>query len=107
MIERGLKTVVAALFSALLVGWLLTTGQFTSSLDVATDGNCSFRHSGEIILVTNKAVMDQVGQAPAFEPACEDDAGESRDCTAEEVADARSKFDAEQKARADREAKES
>jgi hypothetical protein len=107
MIESGSKLGAALLLPLLLVGCLLTPGKFTSSLDVARDGSFTFRYEGEIILVTNKSMMDQAGQSTAFEPECEDEAGDRRDCTVEEIAEARRKFDEEQKAKAEREAKES
>jgi hypothetical protein len=100
-----LAIVLAAPF--LLLGCLLTPGKFTSSLDIARDGKFAFKYQGEIILLTNKSVMDQMGSEPEFKASCQDDEGADRECSEAEVAEQRRAYDEEQAARKQREAKES
>jgi hypothetical protein len=93
MTGRILKSIVVAAAPLLLLGCLLTPGKFVSSLDIANDGSFTFRYQGELILVTSQSVMKDLAAANPFTPECTDEAGDSRECTAEETAEQRKTYD--------------
>lgn len=104
--ERICKLGFALAAPFLLLGCLLTPGKFVSSLDVARNGPFTFRYTGEIVLLTNKSLLDEMAPELTFSPRCQDEEGAERECSADEIAEQRRTFDEEQAARKQREAEE-
>ena len=120
------KIVAAAAMSLLLWGCLLTPGKFDSAMDVRRDGTFSYRYSGELVLLTAAAAMKAAAdmENQEFDPATHTcweepkaqkkskktrqsdeesvlmDIGEPRECTAEELEEARKDWEAGRAARA-------
>ena len=121
-----LKIVAAGAMSLLLWGCLLTPGKFDAAMDVRRDGTFSYRYSGEIVLLTAASAMKAAAdmeKMEEFDPAnhmCwEDpkpakkskkraqsgdalliDTGQPRDCTPEEIEQARKDWEEGRAARA-------
>lgn len=97
-ISRNLRragTAVLAASSLLLSGCLLTPGKFTSELALTKGGGFTYAYDGEISMMglTQLAKMDS---KKTFEAECYDDEFEPADCTAEEEAEQRREWEAEQ-----------
>lgn len=98
----SLAAVVAGL-SLLLSACLISPGKFTSTIDLRKNGTFGYTYSGEIYLLglSKLAEMGSKSKANAtFEPVpCykDDDSGEERPCTKDELSTQRESWDAEQK----------
>jgi len=93
-LRRAAATLLAA--STLLVsGCLLTPGKFTSQLTLKKGGEFSFVYDGEISM-TGMKQLARMGANEAFEAECYDDDFEETECTAEEVAEQRAEWEADQ-----------
>lgn len=106
MSRIGLRNALAGLAGlalvALLAACVLLPGRFTSDLVVQRDGTFSFRYVGEIVLMPlaqpasgAAGVSRDETEEQFVEETCAAASGESRPCTARELADQRSAWQAE------------
>lgn len=92
---RRIASIAAAgLLTLFLSACLLMPGKFASELDVSKTGKFSFRYNGEIIfLPLSRMSRDN----ETFEPEpCETGDGETRQCSAAEIAEQKAEWDREQ-----------
>ncbi|MFN4222673.1 MULTISPECIES: hypothetical protein [Novosphingobium] len=93
--KRSITLAAAVAATMLLAGCLLMPGRFTSQIDLRRDGSFSFAYKGEIhVLALSKAAEEEgrrKSENEMFEPApCyDDDSGEKRKCSKEELAEQR------------------
>ena len=95
MLLTSLWRRIAALFllagsAALLSSCFIAPGRFVSALDIRDDGHFTFTYNGEIHMLALSKLAQQ-GEDEAFsESSCyDDDAGESRPCSEQEIASQR------------------
>ena len=91
----------AALLCLLLAGCFLLPGKFASELTVKRDGTFAFAYKGDIhVLALTKMAQDEMGEEAKFEPSpCyDDDTGEERECSADELSVQRSTWAEQQEA---------
>ncbi|AKM10622.1 hypothetical protein [Croceicoccus naphthovorans] len=93
-LRTAAATIVAA-GSLLVSGCLLTPGKFTSELVLKKGGEFAFTYDGEISMM-GLTQLASMGANEAFEAECYDDDFEATACTAEEVAEQRAEWEAEQ-----------
>ena len=101
---------LASVGTLLLSGCLLSPGQFDSELALMKDGRFTYSYDGEIQMLALSQLAQMGGDAEdEFAAQCRDDAFEERECTAAEVAEQKSEWDAdaeERRAERDRKAKQ-
>lgn len=111
----GLKRCVAVLGvvagALLLSACLILPGKFAATLDLRKDGHFTYTYKGDIVVMglTRLAEMAMAQKAkPEFSPsACYKKDGETeRTCTAAEVAEQKKDWDAEQAAKAEKDARD-
>ncbi len=109
---KRIAAAVAAVCGALLLAaCLVLPGKFASTLDLRKDGHFTYTYKGQIVVLglTRLAEVAMAQKPPAnFTPStCYKKDGETeRDCTAAEVAEQKKDWDAEQKAKAEKDAKD-
>jgi len=93
----NVKTALVAALGLLLTACFLMPGTFVSDMTVAKDGSFTFSYKGEILLISSPQVLDEMakGDGP-FTPMCVDDDGEERPCSADETAEQKIAWEAEQ-----------
>ncbi len=95
----------AAAILLVLAGCVVLPGRFTSDLALRRDGTFTFHYKGEIVLAalaqgSKSAAVEQVPAEPFEQQPCTDPAtDEAHDCTAEEIAQQRSKWNDAQRER--------
>ncbi|MDR7101256.1 hypothetical protein [Croceicoccus sp. BE223] len=89
---RGVAHAALAASCLLLSGCLLTPGAFKAELTLTGGGAYAFAYDGEIAAVGLSQLASMGGTAP-FEPACSDDDGEKRECTAAEAAEQKAEWE--------------
>jgi hypothetical protein len=89
---------MVALLGIALGACLLAPGRFTSDLDIRRDGRFTFTYAGEIhmLALSKLAQMGKADGSFAPKPCYDDDGSEERPCTAEETAQQRKDWEAEQ-----------
>jgi len=95
------RAVFAALLCLLAAGCFLLPGKFASELTVKRDGTFAFAYKGDIhVLALTKMAQDEMDDKAKFEPQpCYDDqSGEERKCSADELSVQRSNWGTEQEA---------
>ena len=107
---------VAAMVTAMALALLLTAcfvlpGKFTATLDLRNSGQFAYTYQGEIVVLglTNLAEIAMAQKPkPEFQPSTcyKKDSETERDCTAAEVAQQKTEWEAEQKATAERDLKD-
>lgn len=103
------RIAAAGTLAALATACLLTPGAFNASLDLRRDGSFTYRYTGEVVFITPAAAAAAEGEkSSAFDPEaqeCFEDAtgmddveldSKSRDCTKEEIEQARTEWQAAQ-----------
>src|SRR5215210_6928435 len=93
--------ICAALLCLLAAGCFLLPGKFASELTVRRDGTFAFSYQGDIhVLALSKMAQDEMGGDAKFEPqTCYDDqSGEERECSADELSVQRSDWESAQEA---------
>ncbi len=90
-------TALVMALALLVAGCMLVPGHFASQLDVRRDGTFAFEYRGEIVLAPLAQPSSAAEEETAFEPSpCTDEAsGDTRACTADELAAQRKDWDAE------------
>ena len=91
----------AAVLCLLVAGCFLLPGKFVSELTVKRDGTFAFAYKGDIhVLALTKMAQDEIGEEAKFEPSpCyDDDTGEERECSADELSVQRSTWAEQQEA---------
>ena len=92
MLTRELLALLGPLF---LTGCLLSPGKFTSELDLRSNGDFTFSYEGEIHFLALSEIAKGAEEAAGFESYCfDDDTGESRECTADELAQQKAEWEA-------------
>jgi hypothetical protein len=108
-LNRRIAAALACCALALsLAGCLLSPGKFVSTLDLRRDGHFSFAYKGEIftIALSKLAEMGRAANKP-FEPSeCTNDEGQTRKCTAAEVAEQKKSWEESRAADTERGRKE-
>lgn len=85
--RRAAACIVAIGVAALLSACLLAPGRFVSTLDIRKDGQFTFTYKGEIhLLALSKLAEEAAPDAFTANPCYDDDSGETRDCTKDEIA---------------------
>ena len=96
------RTLVAVVVACLLVaGCFLLPGKFASELTLKRDGTFAFAYQGDIhVLALSKMAQDEMGETAKFEPQpCYDDnTGDERECSADELSVQRSDWETSQEA---------
>jgi len=96
------RTLIAVAVACLLVaGCFLLPGKFASELTLKRDGTFAFTYQGDIhVLALSKMAQDEVGETAKFEPQpCYDDnTGDERECSADELSVQRSDWETSQEA---------
>lgn len=101
----------------MLSSCLFTPGKFDAAMDVRKDGSFSYRYTGEIVFATSHAMMggDMAIGADPFdpelhqcwrEPQSDEEMPEPRECTAEELEEARKQYVEDSERRAAEQRKE-
>lgn len=107
--RRLLTGVIAAGFSLLLAGCLLSAGKFTSSLDLRKDGRFTYSYTGEIYMLGLSKLAEMGRNSKAvFEPSTcyKDDSMDERTCTKAELDKQKADWDDEQKAKVEKDKKD-
>lgn len=95
----------AAAILLVLAGCMVLPGRFTSDLALRRDGTFTFHYKGEIVLAalaqgSKSAAVEHIPAEPFEQQPCTDPAtDEAHDCTAEEIAQQRSKWNDAQRER--------
>jgi len=98
---------IVATLALALSACLLTPGKFTSALDLRKDGRFTFSYNGEIHMLALSKLAEKGAKAEEFTPsACHNDDMNDRPCTRAEIAEQKQAWDEEQKASAERKARE-
>jgi hypothetical protein len=84
----------AGLLTLFLAACMLMPGKFASELDVSRTGNFSFLYNGEIVFLPLSRMSREKEEFEA-EP-CTTDSGETRQCSAAEIAEQRAEWKREQ-----------
>ena len=103
MLPRSLcaRAVAAAVLCLLIAGCFLLPGKFTSELTVKRDGTFAFSYQGDIhVLALSKMAQNEMGEDAKFEPqpCINDETGDERPCTAEQLAGQRADWESTQEA---------
>jgi hypothetical protein len=103
-VKRLARVALAATLVLCLSACLFAPGRFTSDLDIRRSGEFTFSYTGELLFLP---LMEKPQAEEKFEPeACHDDDFEERDCTAEELAEQKSNWEAEKASRTERQKRE-
>lgn len=112
-IGRTVSAVAATALLLALSACLLVPGKFESGLEVRKNGEFSFSYAGELVFLP---LTEKKKEARKFEPetcygdddnpASEDDPYGERECTADELAEQKARWDEDEAARAQNEASE-
>jgi len=105
MTRRAFRTLAILAAPLLLSACLLLPGKFSSAMSVEKDGRFAFSYQGEIQLIGLQAMLDKAKKAESpqkFDPSsCFDqETGEERTCSKEEVAEQRKTWDEQQASKA-------
>lgn len=105
---RRIGAVAAAiLMAAGLAACVIMPGKFASALDLRRDGHFAFSYTGEIRMLALSSLARKGAKPQPFSPSeCHDDKMDVRPCTKAELAEQRRQWDEEQKATAERRARE-
>ncbi len=92
MLNTAPKWLLALIAPLLLAGCFMSPGKFASELRIEKSGAFSFSYKGEIFMAALSDLTKMGGASGAteedvFTPYCYDDAGETRECTATEIAE--------------------
>ena len=88
-----LKKVVMALSAPfLLTSCLLLPGKFDATLDIRRDGNFNFHYAGELIVADPSPKPEEFVSYGCFD----DESGDERECSEQELADQRAEFEQQQ-----------
>ena len=110
-VRRGAMAALVTAGALLLAACLVLPGKFAATLDLRKDGHFTYTYTGQIVVLglTRMAEMAMAQKAkPEFSPsACFTKDGETeRDCTAADLADQKKVWATEQKAQAQKDAKD-
>lgn len=101
--RRAAAAVFVLGVAALLSACLLAPGRFVSTLDVRKDGRFTFTYSGEIYLLALSKMAEEAAEEEFTQSPCYDeDSGETRDCTKDEIAKQKAEWDEGRAAREDK-----
>jgi hypothetical protein len=103
--RRAVAALLVAMLALAVSACMLMPGRFVSELDVRRDGRFSFTYSGEIHLLalSKLAESDRAGAGTfAASPCHNGDSGRERACTARELADQKTQWEARRQERAER-----
>jgi hypothetical protein len=95
------KAACAALLCLAASACFLLPGKFASELSLRRDGTFAFAYKGDIhVLALTKMAQDEIGGDAKFEPqpCYDDDNGEERECSADELSTQRSDWETQQEA---------
>jgi hypothetical protein len=97
-----------AIFSLLLGACLFSPGKFVSTLDIRRDGAFTYSYTGEIYLLALSKIAEMNGGPEKFtaKPCYSDDNAAEKPCTATDLADQKSAWEAERRAGAARRKRE-
>lgn len=101
-VSTAAKMTAALLLPLLLAACFFIPGKFTSSMTVEKNGKFSFAYKGEIIAFPSDKATGEKPTEATFEPSCSTDEGDSRDCSAAEIATQRKEWDEDSATRAAR-----
>ena len=99
--SNSARVALAMLSCVLLAGCFLLPGKFVSELTLKRDGTFAFSYQGDIhVLALSKMAQDEAGDDAKFEPQpCYDDnTGDERACSPDEVSVQRSDWQTQQEA---------
>lgn len=96
MIATKIRAAALAGASALMLsGCFLSPGQFTSELTLMKDGSFAYSYDGEIQMLALSKLAEMGSKTEeTFEAECFDEEFEERECTASEIAEQKSEWDA-------------
>ena len=106
--RKYLVRLVALLAPLLLTACLVTPGKFTSTMDIARNGEFTFRYQGEIYMTGIGSLMAMAKseeEDEQFTPTCYDTEYDVRECTAAEASEKRTEWEKGTLERAESDAK--
>ena len=99
--KRWMAMAMLSGLSLMLAACILMPGKFGSAMDVRKDGRFSFQYSGEIVLLPLADKKPEAANAEFVPSPCyEDDSGNERACTKDEVAEQKAQSERERESKA-------